>query len=100
MRIAGIVHSGAPRVCMRLSNTSSFNTFVQYIEQKVVTAMLSINRSACVVPIVYLRNSLDPGNEAGKHGIHTGFETQNRLRQNFKEGCYGNYRRKLSPSKK
>ena len=49
-------------------------------------AMLAAKRSAGIASEVYLRNPLHTGDEACKHGIHTGFETEARRHQKFKTG--------------
>ena len=49
-------------------------------------AMLAAKRSAGIASEVYLRNPLHTGDEACKHGIHTGFETEARRHQKSNTG--------------
>ena len=56
----------------------------KYVNQKGLAAMLTIKKSAGVVPQANLRNPLHVGDEAHKPGIHTDFEIQGRCHQKSK----------------
>ena len=58
----------------------------KYVDQKGLTAMRAIIRSAGVAPEMNLKNPLNADTEACKRGIHPGFENQGRLHQKSKTG--------------
>ena len=64
---------------------SRFNVY-KYVDHTASAAMLVVNRSASVTPVVNLRNSLHAGEEAHKQRLHHGFETQGRHHQKSKTG--------------
>ena len=67
--------------------------------KKAGLAMLTSIQSAGVAPEVNLRNLLWAGEEAGKQGIHPGFETQGRGHQKSKIGVSAAPRKGLVSSK-
>ena len=62
---------------------SLFNVH-KYVDHTASAAMLAVNRSASVTPVVNLTNSLHAGEEAHKQRIHPGFEIQGRHHQKSK----------------